>query len=48
MRWKTIRNGWDRFSQFVCYKVGDGSSIKFWINPWCGETSLRVRFPELY
>jgi hypothetical protein len=30
--WKNIRNGWDRFSQFVRYKVGDGSSIQFWMD----------------
>ena len=27
--WKTISKGWDRFSHFVSYKVGNGSSIKF-------------------
>jgi hypothetical protein len=43
--WKTISKGWDRFSQFVSYKVGDGSSIKFWTDRWCGETFLRVMFP---
>ena len=46
--WKAISNGWDRFLQFVSYKVGDGSSIKFWTDRWCGETSLKVRFPDLY
>ena len=46
--WKSIRNGWDRFLQFVRYKVGDGSTIKFWSDTWCGETSLKVRFSELY
>jgi hypothetical protein len=46
--WKTIRKGWDCFSHFVNFKVGDGSSLKFWFDPWCGEVSLRDRFPELY
>jgi hypothetical protein len=46
--WKSIRNGWDRFLQFVRYKVGNGSTIKFWSDTWCGETSLKVRFSELY
>ena len=46
--WKAISNGWDRFLQFVSYKVGDGLSIKFWTDRWCGETSLKVRFPDLY
>uniref|UniRef100_A0A2N9EPE9 Reverse transcriptase zinc-binding domain-containing protein n=1 Tax=Fagus sylvatica TaxID=28930 RepID=A0A2N9EPE9_FAGSY len=46
--WKAISNGWDRFLQFVSYKVGDGSSIKFWTDRWCGETSLKVRSPDLY
>ncbi len=46
--WKTISKGWAAFSRFVRYKVGDGSSIKFWTDKWCGATSLRVQFPDLY
>lgn len=46
--WKTISKGWDRFLQFVSYKVGDGSSIQFWTDWWCGETPLSTRFLELY
>jgi hypothetical protein len=46
--WKTIRKGWNHFSQFVSFKVGDGASLKFWMDPWCGEGSLREKYPKLY
>ena len=30
------------------FKVGDGAHIKFWQHQWCGETTLKSRFPKLY
>jgi hypothetical protein len=32
----------------VYFKVGDGAHIKFWQHQWCGETTLKSRFPKLY
>ncbi|GKV24334.1 hypothetical protein SLEP1_g33961 [Rubroshorea leprosula] len=29
-------------------RVGDGGSIKFWWDEWCGEGQLANRFPRLY
>jgi hypothetical protein len=46
--WRYIRNGWGSFSNFLSYKVGDGSHISFWHNVWCGIEPLRLSFPELY
>jgi hypothetical protein len=46
--WKSISRGWTDFSSFVSYKVGDGSHIKFWTDKWCGESPLRLQFPDLY
>ncbi len=46
--WRNIRNGWGSFSNFLSYKVGDGSHISFWHNVWCGIEPLRLSFPELY
>jgi hypothetical protein len=46
--WKFIRNGWDFFSSFTRFDVGDGSRIKFWYDLWCGDTSLKVAFPNLF
>ena len=28
--WKNIRKGWGGFNWFISFKVGDGSSLKFW------------------
>ena len=46
--WKHIRAGWDRFSHYVSFKVGDGSRIKFWHDSWCGDQPLRDKFPVLF
>ena len=46
--WKTIRKGWPRFAAYVSFKVGNGALLSFWQDHWCGDTSLMVRFPELY
>uniref|UniRef100_A0A2N9J9F5 Reverse transcriptase domain-containing protein n=1 Tax=Fagus sylvatica TaxID=28930 RepID=A0A2N9J9F5_FAGSY len=46
--WKHIRKGWPTFAKNVYFKVGDGAHIKFWQHQWCGETTLKSRFPELY
>uniref|UniRef100_A0A2N9HYE7 Reverse transcriptase zinc-binding domain-containing protein n=1 Tax=Fagus sylvatica TaxID=28930 RepID=A0A2N9HYE7_FAGSY len=46
--WKFIRAGWNTFSNYISYMVGDGSRIKFWHAPWCGDQPLKMSFPELY
>ena len=46
--WKQIRAGWNGFSPFITFKVGDGSPIKFWHDSWCGTQSLRDSFPALF
>ena len=46
--WKFITAGWNTFSNYISYMVGDGSRIKFWHAPWCGDQSLKLSFPELY
>ena len=46
--WKFIRAGWNTFSNYISYMVGDGSRIKFWHDPWCGDQPLKLSFPELY
>ena len=45
---KTIQKGWPRFAAYVSFKVGNGALLSFWQDPWCGDTPLMVRFPELY
>ena len=46
--WKHIRVGWEVFSQFIKFKVEDGSLIRFWHDPWHGDHPLRDRFPVLF
>jgi hypothetical protein len=46
--WKQIRAGWNGFSPFITFKVGDGSRIKFWHDSWCGTQSLRDSFTALF
>ena len=46
--WKGIRRGWDRFSSFVSFSVGNGKRVKFWSDLWCGDSSLKEAFPALY
>lgn len=45
--WKCVRREWDGFAKYVRYEVGDGSSVMFWHDVWCGEQLLKVSFPEL-
>ena len=40
-----IRKGWDEFYRFIIFKVGDGSSIKFWHDPLCEGLPLENIFP---
>ena len=30
------------------FKVGKGTKIRFWKDPWCGEVELARRFPQLF
>jgi hypothetical protein len=46
--WRNIRNGKGSFSNFLSYKVGDGSRISFWHNVWCGIEPLKHSFSDLY
>ena len=46
--WRYISKGWENFSPFFSFKVGDGSSIYFWHDPWCDDAPLRDTFPGLF
>jgi hypothetical protein len=46
--WKHIRRGWECFSKFIKFEVGDGYHISFWHDTWCGDQPLKVSYPELY
>ena len=46
--WENISQGWPSFSRHILCDIGDGSRVKFWQDQWCGETSLAVRYPDLF
>jgi hypothetical protein len=46
--WKAIRKEWDRFVPFISFRVGDGESVKFWHDKWCGGFPFKVLYPELF
>ena len=46
--WKNIRKGWHSLSRYIMYDIGDGSKVLFWLDCWCGSSSLVARYPELY
>ncbi len=46
--WKYISKGWATFSKFIEFKVGDGTTIRFRSDVWCGAEPLMVSFLELY
>ena len=46
--WKSIKTVWPKFVDSTYFKVDNGVQLKFWHHQWCGETSLKRRFPELF
>ena len=46
--WKYIRRGWPSLSQFILYEVGAGSKVQFWLDRWCGTSSLADCYLELF
>lgn len=46
--WKGVLNQRDNFNWGVFYKLGDGSKIDFWLDRWCGDTTLHLSFAEIY
>jgi hypothetical protein len=46
--WKGIRKGWDRFSHSISFSVGNGARVQFWSDVWCGDSTLKGAFPDLF
>lgn len=46
--WKGIRKGRDSFGRDISFDIGDGSTVRFWNDIWCGEVELRRVFPNLF
>jgi hypothetical protein len=45
---KFIRRGWEMFSKFVKYEVDDGSKVSFLHDVGCGDTPLKISYPDLF
>ena len=46
--WKDISKEWITFSQNATSSLGNGRRLRFWKDPWCGETALCNAFPTLF
>uniref|UniRef100_A0A2N9EPP1 Reverse transcriptase zinc-binding domain-containing protein n=1 Tax=Fagus sylvatica TaxID=28930 RepID=A0A2N9EPP1_FAGSY len=46
--WKSISMGWGAFWEKIEFFVGRGDRLRFWVDKWCGETSLKDLFPLLF
>jgi hypothetical protein len=42
--WKFRKKGWETFSKFVRYEVGDGSKVSFWYDVVWGSTIEDILF----
>lgn len=46
--WKAISTEWEEFAKQIRFIVGDGGSVRFWLDLWCGDRPLCEEFPNLY
>ena len=46
--WKEILKEADWCWNNMTLKVGKGTKIRFWKDPWCGDVELARRFPQLF
>ena len=46
--WKEILKEADWCWENMTFKVGKGTRIRFWTDPWCGDVELSLRFPQLF
>jgi hypothetical protein len=46
--WKNIKKGWESFTGYTRFDVGDGTRTSFRHELWCGDLALKVDFPLLF
>lgn len=46
--WRSIRIGWEAFSQHTWFEIRVGNRVKFWQYCWCGDQPPQLSFPVLY
>ena len=45
--WKGILAVWETFLQNVAFWVGHGNRVRFWLDRWCGDRTLKEEYPAL-
>ena len=46
--WRSINEGWESFSKHLSFVVGEGTRIRFWLDRWIGDDTLKNLYPDLY
>ncbi|RVW15726.1 putative ribonuclease H protein [Vitis vinifera] len=46
--WKAIAQGFQDFSKYTRFIVGDGERIRFWEDLWWGDQILKDQYPRLF
>jgi hypothetical protein len=46
--WKNVRKGWETFSGYTRFKMGDGTRISSWHDLWVQNMTLKAAFPALF
>ncbi|RVW34900.1 putative ribonuclease H protein [Vitis vinifera] len=46
--WKAIAQGFQDFSKYTRFIVGDGERIRFWEDLWWGDQTLKDQYPRLF
>lgn len=46
--WRGVLTSAEPLKSHIGFRLGNGSSIRFWEDCWCGEWNLKTRYPELY
>jgi hypothetical protein len=46
--WTNVRKGWETFSGYTRFEMGDGTRISFWHDLWVGNMTLKTAFPALF
>eukprot|EP00268_Persea_americana_P051205 TRINITY_DN5634_c0_g1_i1.p1 TRINITY_DN5634_c0_g1~~TRINITY_DN5634_c0_g1_i1.p1 ORF type:complete len:130 (-),score=6.45 TRINITY_DN5634_c0_g1_i1:1155-1544(-) len=46
--WKGILSVLEPFSQSICFHVGKGDRVRFWLDTWIGDSLLATQFSNLF
>ena len=46
--WRSIHKGWESFSKHLSFAMGNGTHIRFWLDRWIGDNTLKDLYPKLY